>query len=461
MADARISGLVLIAGPDGAGKSTVVDAIAARAAAAGITVSRAHHRPGLIAGRRQDGPVTDPHAKPARPTAAALAKLAVVFADYVVGGHVRWRAPRRDGLLLLERGWFDMVVDPRRYRLPERLLPLVRLLGRLVPRPDVVLLLSGDPERLHERKPEIGVAEVTRQIDRWRTVAPVAGRRVVAVDTVTIEPETASTALFDSFAGRPWYRVPFTPSRVELRTTGDARAGLAVYQPQSRRARAGAAVARRGLHLPVGRVDAPLPLLDDLWRLLELLPSGVAAMRSSTPGRHVLSVCDAGQMCCVVKIGENDDSRLRHEAAMLSASLHPELPLQRPELIWAGEWQDCFVMATRAARRSSTASWSVDDVVPVARALAQAGQDGAPLTHGDLAPWNLVRTADGPMLLDWESARWVDEPLHDLAHFVFQGGALLGRYGPEGAVSLLCDARSPGCGCSQRGGWTPTPPGRC
>ncbi len=48
------------------------------------------------------------------------------------------------------------------------------------------------------------------------------------------------------------------------------------------------------------------------------------------------------------------------------------------------------------------------------------------------------------MLLDWEFARFADEPLHDLAHFVVQGGALLGRYGPDQAVALLCDEGSPG-----------------
>jgi len=447
MGEAGTGGFVLIAGPDGAGKSTVVEAIAARGAVAGLRISRAHHRPGLIAGRPEDaGPVTDPHSRPPRSILASLAKLAVVFCDHLAGGHTRWRAQRRAGLLLLERGWFDMVVDPRRYRLPTALVPLIRLLGRLLPQPDVVLLLTGDAEALHARKPEIGITEVDQQIRRWRDIAPVTARHVLEVDTVRTSPEQAADALLAALprAGRQWRSVPLTPSRVALRTTGAARPALAIYQPQSLRARAGAAVAYRAITIPGRRVPEPLPHLDDLWEMLGLHPDGIAAMRSSTPGRVLLSVCRDGRMDAVVKVGPADDATLQNEAAMLTAPTRPDLPLRRPQVIWTGEWQGHVVLVTRAAQRSCKARWTPHQVVPLAQALATAGPDGAPVTHGDLAPWNLVRTVDGPVLLDWESARWADEPLHDLAHFVVQAGALLGRYGPEQAVSLLCGEDSPG-----------------
>lgn len=442
-------GFVLIAGPDGAGKSTVVDAIVARAAAAGLTVSRAHYRPGLIASRPESaGPVTDPHAEAPRSSIASVGKLFVTFCDHLLGGHSRWRAQRRVGLLVLERGWFDMAVDPRRYRLPHGLTRVVRLLGGLLPRPDLVLLLTGDAAQLHARKPEIGVAEVTRQIRRWREVAPAAGRRVVEVDTVKTDPEQAVAAMFEAMprtggAEQRWRSVPLTPNRLALRTMGDARPALAIYQPQSLRARAGA-LAWRTARIPGRYVAEPLPHLEDLWRMIGVSPSGVAAMKSSTPGRLILSVCRHGRMDLIVKIGSTDDAALRHEAAMLATPLHPDLPFVRPKPTWSGEWRSHFVLVAHAAQRASTAVWTAHEIVPLAAALATAGADGAPLTHGDLAPWNLIRTAEAPVLLDWESARWTDEPLHDLAHFVVQEGALLGRYGPDRAVAMLCDEGSPG-----------------
>jgi hypothetical protein len=39
------------------------------------------------------------------------------------------------------------------------------------------VLLSGDGGDLHARKPEIGVDEVTRQLDMWRHLMPKSARR--------------------------------------------------------------------------------------------------------------------------------------------------------------------------------------------------------------------------------------------------------------------------------------------
>ena len=98
-------------------------------------------------------------------------------------------------------------------------------------------------------------------------VAPSAGRHVVEVDTVATLPEQASDALFVALAERQatWRRVPLTPSRLALSTTGHTGAGLAVYQPRSLRARVCAAVARRGIPLLSRRVASPMAHLDELW----------------------------------------------------------------------------------------------------------------------------------------------------------------------------------------------------
>ena len=70
----------------------------------------------------------------------------------------------------MERGWFDMVVDQRRYHLdvPES---LVEWLGRLLPSPDLLLVLQADPQILRKRKTELPSAELSRQMARWRTVS--------------------------------------------------------------------------------------------------------------------------------------------------------------------------------------------------------------------------------------------------------------------------------------------------
>lgn len=68
----------------------------------------------------------------------------------------------------------------------------------------------------------------------------------------------------------------------------------------------------------------------------------------------------------------------------------------------------------------------LEDVAAVGRA-AGVGTPGTPAMHGDLAPWNLRRTADGRLvLLDWEAAG-VGPPLADLVHWRLRTSGLTGR----------------------------------
>lgn len=443
-------GYVLVAGPDGAGKSTVVDALVSRAAESGVTVHRVHHRPGLLAGRSSGrGPVTDPHAATPRGSVASALKLLVVFLDHMLGGNFQWRRKRRKGLLLVERGWYDQVVDPRRYRLAATAIPWVGRLGRVLPRPDVVLLLAGDPSALHARKPEIGAPEVRRQLQLWRDVAPLAGRRVVEVDTVRCDPQSVAGAALAALGApgvddRSWRAVPLTAPRLAMAMRGDARTAMSLYQPFSRRARAGFALGSRFAWCRAGAAPDPMPGLDELCDQLGLPAEGVLVLRSSTPSRLVLGLCSGGRLRTVLKVGAATDVRLRHEAEMLATGSDDGLPFTRPVLVWSGDWRGRFVVATRAFQRSSSRRWTLDEVLPLLVALRDPGLDGSPFLHGDFAPWNLVRSTEGPVLLDWESARPADEPLHDLAHFVLAEGALLGRHGPAHAVQLLSATESPG-----------------
>jgi thymidylate kinase len=164
--------VVVVAGPDGAGKSSLCNALVADVLR-GRSVLRLHHRPTLLPAR--GGSTTDssrPHQSPPYPAVLCTAKALYLFADYTLGWAVRIRPwVRRGGWVVLERGWWDMVVDPIRYRLrpPAR---TVRLLGILAPAPDLTLVLEAPPEVLRGRKAELPAYELARQGRAWRHVFP-------------------------------------------------------------------------------------------------------------------------------------------------------------------------------------------------------------------------------------------------------------------------------------------------
>src|SRR5687768_537991 len=133
----RRGGVIMVAGPDGSGKTTLAHGLA-QTVLADVPVLQVHHRRGIgrLPGRQLRGPTTEPHRHAPYPTVVSLGKTFYLFADFLYG----WLATirpfvRSGGWVILQRDWWDLLVDPKRYRL--RPMPrLGRLLGRLLPEPD-------------------------------------------------------------------------------------------------------------------------------------------------------------------------------------------------------------------------------------------------------------------------------------------------------------------------------------
>lgn len=158
-------GLVLsIDGPDGTGKSSVGDALAERFK--GPTL-RVHHRPGVLPSGSPAGDVTQPHAKVPRTRFSSIMKVGYIFVDYLVGWMTRIAPLRRKGgLVVIERSWFDLIVDPERYRV-KGAEKWIRLLARIMPRADLRIVLLASPEVLLVRKQELPTDELGRQLLQW------------------------------------------------------------------------------------------------------------------------------------------------------------------------------------------------------------------------------------------------------------------------------------------------------
>jgi len=97
-------------------------------------------------------------------------KLAYIVLVYNVGWlRSVWLARRQSGMIFFDRYYHDILADPRRYRsaAPQW---LARLAGRLIPSPDLFLVLDVDPSTARSRKAEVSAPESERQFHAYRAL---------------------------------------------------------------------------------------------------------------------------------------------------------------------------------------------------------------------------------------------------------------------------------------------------
>jgi thymidylate kinase len=192
--------MIAVLGPDGSGKSSVIAALAAACAPAFAQTVCLHLRPGLLPSADPGTvPVEDPHGKEPYGWLRSALKLAYYVVDYAVGYHWRIRPVlRQAGLVIFDRYYHDLLVDPKRYRYAGP--PwLARWAARVIPGPDLFVLLDAPPDVLQRRKREVPFAETRRQCDAYRALIERCpkGRIVDAtqpLETVVSEVQHALSA---------------------------------------------------------------------------------------------------------------------------------------------------------------------------------------------------------------------------------------------------------------------------
>jgi thymidylate kinase len=166
---------VVFLGPDGAGKSSVIHAMSQVLAGAFNHTTCYGFAPALFPRlfhrHRPHTPPGQPHGLPPRSSLiSVLRAVSYWFGYYTFGYYVTVHlALARSTLVLHDRHLVDALVDPRRYRYGGPLW-LLRLIWRLVPKPDLVILLDAPTEVLQARKQEVPFEETARQRDAYLTV---------------------------------------------------------------------------------------------------------------------------------------------------------------------------------------------------------------------------------------------------------------------------------------------------
>lgn len=170
----RPNGLtVVFLGPDGAGKSSVIDAVGPALIGAFAQWTCAGFAPSVLQRLTGSRPrrTDQPHALPPRSLFTSLIRAAYWLAYYTWSYPALHLARARSTLVLNDRHFLDILVDQRRYRYGGPLW-LLRLIRRLIPKPDLVILLDAPPEVLQARKQELSFAETARQCNAYLALMP-------------------------------------------------------------------------------------------------------------------------------------------------------------------------------------------------------------------------------------------------------------------------------------------------
>jgi thymidylate kinase len=155
---------IVFLGPDGSGKSSVMNAVYEGLKKEGYEAHTFHLRAPL----RNDSdvaqaPVVDPHGKRQYSQWLSTIKLFYLIFYYWCGYFFKVRPLlKRNTVVVFDRYYHDMLVDPKRYRYGGSMW-LARLAGKLIPNPGLWILFDAPPEILQSRKQEVPFAETVRQ----------------------------------------------------------------------------------------------------------------------------------------------------------------------------------------------------------------------------------------------------------------------------------------------------------
>ncbi|MGN6507611.1 MAG: hypothetical protein ACTHM6_18800, partial [Tepidisphaeraceae bacterium] len=160
---------VVFLGPDGVGKSTIIEHVRESISPAFLRTTYHTFAPSLIPHKFQPEKPT-PHALPPRTFAASLVKAAWWSVCYTGGYLATIHGERaRGGFAMNHRYLLDAIVDPKRYRYSGPTW-LLRAIWFIAPKPDLVVLLDAPAEVIQARKKEVAFEETARQRNEYRAL---------------------------------------------------------------------------------------------------------------------------------------------------------------------------------------------------------------------------------------------------------------------------------------------------
>jgi thymidylate kinase len=160
---------IAIYGPDGCGKSSVIEKLQPALLPAFRRTQTNHFRPRLGSSPScTSTPVLNPHASKNRNIFSSILKLGYYGLDYILGYFIKvLPAKICSTLFIFDRYYDDLIIDQKRYRYGGPVF-LLKWLRFFIPKPDLIFCLDAEAEILQARKAEVSFEECKRQREAYK-----------------------------------------------------------------------------------------------------------------------------------------------------------------------------------------------------------------------------------------------------------------------------------------------------
>ena len=166
--------MIVFEGCDGSGKTTIIENIpqVLNRTFNDDMIDYFHWRPGFIkspkkeSNNKSNAICIEPHKYKPYGKFVSIIKFMYFNLDFILGYWLKVRIALSKGkLVIFDRYYYDYYLDKIRYRLniSNKLLDFSKI---FIPKPKITFLLVGEPKVLYERKREIPIEEIDKQIGR-------------------------------------------------------------------------------------------------------------------------------------------------------------------------------------------------------------------------------------------------------------------------------------------------------